>query len=345
MSDIRRDRLYDRYVLIAPERMRRPDRLSTKPKVDNIDLCPFCEGHEERTPSEIYAIRENGRDEKGWSVRVIPNLYKALQVELDDNSQSYSMFESRCGVGAHEVVIDTTDHHSRFSTMSVSHIGEWLFAISSRIADLRNDGRLVYASVFKNSGEGAGATQPHPHTQILVLPIMPDNVLRMMEKNLQYYRRHGRGKVEDILANEIKEGVRIVAQKGDFTAYCPFASSFPFEVIIAPRRALMGIDDLNRDDIAHLAQLISDVFKRLDIQLGEFDYNLAFNLSPLNSNFENEQYFPHLQKYNRMTIRIMPRIYRLGGFELSTGILINPVEPEEAAKLLREVDISSSSGV
>ncbi|SFV51569.1 Galactose-1-phosphate uridylyltransferase [hydrothermal vent metagenome] len=338
MSDIRRDRLYDRYVLIAPERMRRPDKLSTKPIVDKIDSCPFCEGHEHMTPSEIYAIRDGDRDEKGWSVRVIPNLYKALQVELNDHSQNDGMFESRSGVGAHEVVIDTTDHYSRFSTMSVSHIADWLSAISSRISDLRNDKRLVYASVFKNSGEGAGATQPHPHTQILALPIMPDNVLRMMEKNLQYYRRHGHGKVEDILANEIREEVRIVAQKGDFTAYCPFASSYPFEVIIAPRKALMSIDELNRDDIAHLAQLISDVFKRLDAQLGEFEYNLAFNLSPLNSNFENEEYFPHLKKYNRMTIRIMPRIYRLGGFELSTGILINPVEPEEAAKLLREFD-------
>ncbi len=339
MSDIRRDRLYDRYVLIAPERMRRPDKLSAKSMVDDIDSCPFCEGHEHMTPAEIYAIRDGDIDAKGWSVRVIPNLYKALQVELDDYSQNDGMFESRRGVGAHEVVIDTTDHHGRFSAMSVSHINNWLSAISSRISDLRNDGRLIYASVFKNSGEGAGATQPHPHTQILALPIMPDNVLRMMEKNLQYYRRHGRGKVEDILANEIRAGIRIVAQKGDFTAYCPFASSYPFEVIIAPRRALMSIDDLNRDDMAHLAQLISEVFKRLDSQLGNFDYNLAFNLSPLNSNFENEEYFSHLYKYNRMTIRIMPRIYRLGGFELSTGILINPVEPEEAAKLLREVDL------
>jgi len=339
MSDIRRDRLYDRYVLIAPERMRRPDKLSAKSIVNDIASCPFCEGHEAMTPSEIYAIRDNGKDESGWSIRVVPNLYKALQVEVDNSSQNYGMFESRSGVGAHEIVIDTREHNSRFSTMTLSHIGEWISAIASRIADLRRDSRLVYASVFKNSGEDAGATQPHPHTQIIVLPIMPDNVLRMMEKNLQYYRRHGRGKVEDVLASEIKDGVRIVAQSGDFTAYCPFASSYPFEVIIAPQRALMSIDDLNRDDIADLSKLLSEVFKRLDVQLGEFDYNLAFNLSPLNSNFENEQYFPHLHKYNRMTIRIMPRIYRLGGFELSTGILINPVEPEEAAKLLREVDI------
>jgi len=111
MSDIRRDRLYDRYVLIAPERMRRPDKLITKPVVQDISLCPFCEGHEDMTPSEIYAIRDGVRDEKGWRVRVIPNLYKALQVELDDYSQNYGMFESRSGVGAHEVLIDTTEHN------------------------------------------------------------------------------------------------------------------------------------------------------------------------------------------------------------------------------------------
>jgi UDPglucose--hexose-1-phosphate uridylyltransferase len=127
--------------------------------------------------------------------------------------------------------------------------------------------------------------------------------------------------------------------RGDFVAFCPFASSFPFEVMIAPKRALSTLDDLNRDDIVHLSELLKEVFMRLDVQLGNFNYNLAFNMAPLNSNFENEPYFPHLKKYYRMTIRIMPRIYRLGGFELSTGMLINPVEPEEAADLLREVKI------
>jgi UDPglucose--hexose-1-phosphate uridylyltransferase len=84
---------------------------------------------------------------------------------------------------------------------------------------------------------------------------------------------------------------------------------------------------------------LSDVLRRLDKELGDFDYNLAFQMAPLNSNFENEPFFDHLQKYYRMTIRIMPRIYRLGGFELATGMIINPVTPEEAAKLLREAKI------
>ena len=339
MSEIRRDRLHDHYVLIAPERMRRPDTLLVKPSSTSKDSCPFCEGHEEMTPPEIYAIRNNHANENGWSVRVIPNLYKAVQIELENHSKIDGMFESRPGLGAHEIVIDTPSHDCRMADLDSLHIGQWLSAISMRIADLRHDKRLIHISVFKNHGENAGATQPHPHTQIIALPVEPHNTLRLMEKDFQYYRRHGRGKVEDILENERNEEVRIIAQKGDFVAFCPFASSFPFEVMIAPRRALSTLDDLNRDDIVHLSKLLKEVFMRLDVQLGDFNYNLAFNMAPLNSNFENESYFPHLKKYYRMTIRIIPRIYRLGGFELSTGMLINPVEPEEAAKLLREVKI------
>ncbi|MEA3491375.1 MAG: galactose-1-phosphate uridylyltransferase [Campylobacterota bacterium] len=339
MSEIRRDRIHDHYVLIAPERMRRPDTLSKKSKHSFEKSCPFCEGHEEMTPPEIYAIRDNEADTSHWSVRIVPNLYKAVQIELEDHSQVDGMFESRPGVGAHEIVIDTPIHDCRMSNMKVSHIGEWLSAISTRIADLRHDKRLIYVSVFKNHGQCAGATQQHPHTQIIALPIMPHDALRLMERELQYYRRHGRGKVEDILENERLVKSRVVSQRGDFTAFCPYASSFPFEVIIAPRRTICSLDDLNRDDIADLAYLMKDVFERLDFQLEDFDYNLAFKMAPLNSNFENEIYFPHLKKYYRMTIRIMPRIYRLGGFELSTGMLINPVTPEEAAKLLRKAKI------
>ena len=339
MSEIRRDRLHDHYVLIAPERMRRPDTLSAKFSSISKNSCPFCAGHEKMTPPEICAIRDNHANEDGWSVRVIPNLYKAVQIELDNDSKTDGMFESRPGVGAHEIVIDSPSHDCRLNNMDSLQIGQWLSAISARIADLRYDKRLIHVSVFKNHGENAGATQPHPHTQIIALPIMPHNALRLMEQDFQYYRRHGRGKVEDILENERNKKVRIIAQKGDFVAFCPFASSFPFEVMIVPRRALSALDDLNRDDIVHLSELVKEVFIRLDVQLGNFSYNLAFNMAPLNSNFENEPYFPHLKKYYRMTIRIMPRIYRLGGFELSTGLLINPVEPEEAAKLLREVKI------
>jgi len=338
MSEIRRDRLHNHYVLIAPERMHRPDTLSTvqgKPK----EGCPFCEGHEALTPPEIDAVRENEANEARWKVRVIPNLYKAVQVELEENSRREGMFESQPGIGAHEIVIDTPCHDCRTADLEVSQIGLWLSSLARRITDLRQDKRLVHISIFRNYGESAGATQQHPHTQIIAIPVMPRNELMYLDRNLDYYRRHGRGKLEDFVENERLAKVRMVAEAGDFSAFCPYASSFPFEVMIAPRRALTTLDELNRDDIINLAKLTKEVFARLDAQLGKFDYNLTFHLAPLNENFENEPFISYLKHYFRFYIRILPRIYRLGGFELSTGMLINTVAPEEAAKLLRETTI------
>ena len=339
MSEIRRDRLHSQYVLIAPERMRRPDTLAATLTKSTSKTCPFCEGNEGMTPPEVYAVRENEANASNWKVRVVPNLYKAVQIELEDHSKLLGMFESVSGVGAHEVVIDLPCHDCRMADLDPTEIKDWLSTIAARIADLRQDKRLIHTSIFKNQGEHAGATQQHPHTQIIALPITPTNELNLLERHMQYYRRHGRSKVEDILENERLAEVRIISERGDFTAYCPYASAFPFEVIIAPRRALTNLDELNRDDMLNLAELMKEVFTRLDIQLGNFDFNLAFRLAPLNSNFENAPFFPHLKHFYRFTIRIIPRIYRLGGFELSTGMLINPVEPEEAAKLLREVKI------
>ncbi len=339
MSEIRRDRLHSQYVLIAPERMRRPDMLAAPLAKSTLKTCPFCVGNEHMTPPEIYAERENEANATNWKVRVVPNLYKAVQIEIEDHSKLTGMFESVPGVGAHEIVIDTPSHDGRMADLDTVEIKDWLSTIATRIADLRQDERLIHTSIFKNHGEHAGATQQHPHTQIIALPITPANELNLLERHMQYYRRHGRSKVEDILENERLEKVRIISERGDFTAYCPYASAFPFEVMIAPRRALSNLDELNRDDMENLAALLKEVFVRLDKQLGDFDFNLAFRLAPLNNNFENAPYFPHVKDFFRFTIRIIPRIYRLGGFELSTGMLINPVEPEEAAKLLREAKI------
>ena len=340
MSEIRRDRLHNCYVLIAPERMHRPDHLQSKEDPEKEKKhCPFCEGHESLTPPEIFALRDNGANETNWKTRVVPNLYKAVQVELEAGSKREGIFESINGVGAHEILIDSPCHECTMASMEVTAIRDWLRSIARRIEDLRKDRRLVSINVFKNHGLQAGATQAHPHTQIIALPIMPGDTITALERGQQYYKRHGRGKLEDLLENERREGTRIIEEIGRFCAYAPFASSYPFEVMIAPRAALVSLEALNRDDMLDLAKLIKEIFMRLQKQLGDFHYNLAFNMAPLNPNFENAPYMDDLHHYYRFSLRIMPRIYRLGGFELSTGMMINVMEPEAVAALLREVKL------
>jgi UDPglucose--hexose-1-phosphate uridylyltransferase len=335
MSEIRLDRIENQYVLMAPERLHRPNIGHVTTKKRPSATCAFCEGNEALTPPEVFAMRENEANAMEWRTRVVPNLYKAVQVELESSSQRDGMFESIAGVGAHEIVIDTPQHDAKFSTLGVDEIENWLRSILIRLDDLQHDKRLIYANVFKNHGFNAGATQEHPHTQILALPIMPKNSLDFLERNMRYYRRHGRGKIEDIVMNEVAAKIRVIDKVGSFVAFCPYASAFPFEVMIAPLKNIHNLAHCSRKDITNLAHIIKKVFAALAKQLGDFDYNLYFNLSPLNSNFENEAYMQDLDKNFRFSMRITPRIYRLGGFEVSTGMAINSVLPQECARLLR----------
>lgn len=335
MSEIRLDRIHNQYVLIAPERLHRPNLGHKHVKNSSNSICPFCMGNEELTPAEVFAIRDNEPNSPLWKTRVVPNLYKAVQVELEDTFMRDGMFEFIPGVGAHEILIDSPCHDCNIHDLEHESIENWLRTMIIRIDDLSNDKRLINISIFKNYGQNAGATQDHPHTQILALPVVPHSELVFLERNMRYYRRHGRGIVEDIVYNEKMAKKRVLDEIGNFIAYCPYASAFPFEVMIAPIKNISNLNRCSRKEISDLALLIKKVFKMLNKQLGLFDYNLYFHLSPLNPNFENEDFMNSIDKNYSFSLRITPRIYRLGGFELSTGMAINSVLPEECAKLLR----------
>lgn len=335
MSEIRLDLLNDHYVLISPERLHKPDTHHVVQKKDSNPLCPFCEGNEDLTPPEIFALRDNAPNADMWRTRVVPNLYKAVQIELEAKSSRDGMFEMFSGVGAHEVLIDSPNHNAVFWKMETQNITNWLDSLVFRINDLKKDDRLIYLNIFKNSGRESGATQEHPHTQLLALPMMPKNILSFFKRDMKYYETHGRGIVEDLLNQELQSGQRIIARSREFVAYCPYASSFSFEVMIAPTSDIANLNLCSRVQIDELSNLIKKVFIALNKHLGEFDFNLSFQNSALNENFENQKYFKHMQHHHRFTLRIMPRIYRLGGFELSTSMAINPVSPEDCARLLR----------
>lgn len=335
MSEFRLDRLSSEYILIAPERLHRPDLHTTSTQPQEQKLCPFCEGHEHLTPPEVFALRTNSANSTGWSTRVVPNLYKAVSVEETSKSERAGMSASISGVGAHEVLIESVAHERGIESLGCSHVALWLESIIARIEDLKKDRRLISLSVFKNHGFGAGSTQGHPHTQLIALPLMPKKELAFLAKNMSYYRKNGRGLLQDILEQELKEKTRIIGETGDFVAFCPYASAFPFEVILAPTCNISSLEQCNKADLSNLSELICSSFAQLRARLGAFDFNLYFTLAPMNTNFENEPYMQHLEQNYRFMLRIVPRIFRTAGFELATNVIINPIAPEECARILR----------
>lgn len=336
MSEIRYDRLHDTHVLIAPERLRRPDEPESLDKIVTppymSEPCPFCEGNEAMTPPEIYARRSAGSfpNERGWETRVVPNLFRAVQIETPPNHH-FGLFEYWEGFGAHEVIVDTARHTTSMCDWTQEEAVSWLKTLRQRIGDLRRDHRMVYVSLFKNEGKNAGASISHCHTQLIAFPMVPKTYREIYRRSYEYFQTSGHALMESILIHEEETECRVIEKMDEFTSFCPYASAYPFEVIISSIKETGQIDTLSNTRIETVGALLLSTLKRLKRQLGVFHFNLWISTPPL---IDNEGIGS--ADLCRLTIRIMPRLYRHGGFENTTGILINPVSPELAAKLLRE---------
>jgi UDPglucose--hexose-1-phosphate uridylyltransferase len=211
-----------------------------------------------------------------------------------------------------------------------------LKTVQSRVEDLKRDTRIKYLSIFKNYGLNAGASQPHPHTQIVGMPILPIAKRELFLREFKYYRKHGRKLLQDIVNEEIAENQRVLFKSRDFISFMPYASIFPFEIIVAPLESFHSICNLNRLELEGLSLIVKKSIDLLHQELGEFDLNIEFGEPPINMAFDSEEFFSGIPKSHLFYIRIRPRIFNLGGFEISNGMFINPVEPEFMRKVLNE---------
>ncbi len=336
-SELRKDPVDGRWVIIATERDKRPSDFRTPPGApEPIDSCPFCEGNEHRTPPEIMAVRPGGGppDSPGWSVRVIPNKYPALRMKGRRNQRRAGLSETMTGLGAHEVVIESPVHRLGLEQLSVEQIVRVIDVYVRRVRDLNRNVRLRYALVFKNKGREAGASLEHTHTQIMATPILPATMGRELEQSSQYYGHHGRCVFCDLIAQEEKAAERIVSSTNRFVALSPFASRFPFETWILPRGHQSAFDRLSGEELQPLAITVKDVLLRLRAVLKDPAYNFVIHTAPLRE-AELNHYHWHIE--------VMPRLAIVAGFEWGTGFYINPMPPEGAARQLREAVITAGN--
>jgi UDPglucose--hexose-1-phosphate uridylyltransferase len=334
MSELRRDPVDGRWVIIAAERRKRPvDFYTQEYKTEGADKCPFDVGKEHQTPPEIYAIRDPGSipNGPGWQLRVIPNKYPALRIEGELTREGVGHFDRMSGTGAHEVLIETPQHNLRRSEMTIPQLENVYRAYRERMVDLRHDRRFKYVLIFKNYGEAAGASLAHPHSQLIALPILPKHIVEEMNGCREYYHYKERCIFCDIIHQEVAMGERMVCSNEGFIAVCPWAPIFPFEIWILPRNHDSCFEDGDPGQLSNLAAIMLEVHKRLDASLRFPHYNTILHTSPFDEQYNN---------YYHWHMEIMPRITRVAGFEYGSGFYINPVPPEEAAQFLREIEIS-----
>lgn len=271
------DILSRRWVIISSQRATRPDQNIEK---DYCNLCPFCPGNEALTTEEVFRIGDGNANEPGWKVRVFPNKYPITDF--------------------HEVIVHHPDETKDFDEFTLEEIQNVFKAYRSRYNFYREMGQVM---IFCNKGEHAGASQEHPHSQLVVIP---------SQINL------------DTLTREPLNN--IVEENNFFNIYCPDFSQWPYEVWLAPKEQNTVFGDIEDEEIEDLA----GIFKTIMLKLKKI--HAAHNLTK-----HEFSYNFYIHPKENWYMRIIPRFVHRAGFELGTGLSVNVVDPSDVAKELREM--------
>jgi UDPglucose--hexose-1-phosphate uridylyltransferase len=332
--EFRRDPLHNVWVVFAPERQRRPQDFAPS-VLQSGTLDPFAEGNERLTPPEVFAIRKDKTkpNEPGWRVRVVPNRYPAMRVEGQLEASPVGLYDRLTGIGAHEVIIETPDPGLTLENLTLPGITDVLTSYRERIIDLDKDLRFQHIYIFKNSGPSAGASLAHAHSQLVALPLVPPLVEGKLIRARDHYLAKQRSLFSDILHTERADGERLVAENDGYHLFCPFASRFPFEMAIFPKRHHPDFTSCNPSELRDLAEVLKFALQRLNTVLEMPGYNLLLHTAPLRR--PGTERFASARHDYSWHIEIVPRFHALAGFEIGLGAYINTVFPEDAAQFLR----------
>lgn len=334
MPELRRDPITGEWVIIASERAKRPSDFAPHSRGSEPDIsrCPFCPGNEAMTPPEIIAFRHPGsqRNAPGWWVRVVPNKFPALAVEGELSKTGVGMYDWMNGVGAHEVIIETPEHGKSLALLDARQVEDVLWAYRARYLDLKKDPRLKYILIFRNHGRVAGASLAHPHSQLIATPMVPGDVATEMAGAKRYESYRERCVYCDIMRQESSEGTRMVAENDCFIAFEPYASKYPFETWLIPKRHSPSFAAVSAEEQGAFAGILGETLRRIHAVLDDPPYNFTIHTAPCDSD-ERPDYHWHLEIFPRLTIA--------AGFEMGTGIYINVTPPEIAAQYLREAEV------
>ncbi len=341
MSELRWDPLKANWSIITEGRGRRPQDFLVPREKLSVTACPFCYGKEQKTPPEIYASRPDGSapNQPGWQVRVIPNKFPALQIEGELDSRAHGLYDRMNGIGAHEIIIEHPDHERDMADLNGTEIAEVLKAFRARMIDLRNDVRFRYLFVFKNHGTEAAANVPHSHSQLIAVPLVPPMISTELEVCRDYYQHKERCLICDLIHQERQEKTRVVRDDGNILVYAPYASSFPFELFIAPLHHCHDFTAQTDQQLLALGDALSDTLKRLRAVLRDPPYSFILHTAPpMHLRKGRPDYWGSLPFDYHWHIELVPKLTKVAGFEWGTGFHMNPTPPEEAAEFLRNAD-------
>lgn len=302
-SELRKAYFLNKYVLITPGRAKRPKDIKETTIIKRSPGCPFC-------PENINKknILDKIEKNKKWQVLSLKNIFPAVSL---NNKKAY---------GTQEVIVETRDHSKDLAELKLKEIENILKMYIKRTKAISKIKNIDYILCFKNQGSKAGASISHAHSQIFATNIIPPDISEELKLAQDYKSKHQKCPYCDIIEQE-KKSPRKIYENKYILAFAPFASEYHYEVWIINKRHIDNITKLNKEELKSFAKIYKHILQKLQ------SINLSFNafLHQVISN--NNQHF---------YIKIQARDSVWAGVELGSGLVINSVPPEEAAKFYRE---------
>src|SRR5579862_7507136 len=335
MPELRQNFFTKEWVIIATERAKRPEDLATHRATQEIpafvETCPFCPGNENKTPPEVLRMPPESDQ---WDVRVIPNKFAALSSDVQPTRGLQHLRRRIQGFGFHEVIIDSPDHSRPMALLSDEQVAHILGAYKQRYNALSADHRVNHITIFKNHGLDAGASLQHPHSQLIATPVIPSQVRQRLHEALRHYDDVGECMFCHMVEREVEEQTRVVLKNEHFVAMEAFASATPFATHIFPLRHMASFGDITGVEITSLGRMLRLLLAKIYVGLENPDLNYTIRSGP--AEYAAARHF-------HWYVSVIPRLTRVAGFELGSGMFINTVLPEDAAEFLRKVAVDKST--
>ncbi|MFH1188506.1 MAG: DUF4921 family protein [bacterium] len=324
--ELRQDIVSGDWILVAPKRGKRPEELAEQIEIKRSDpaTCPFCAPQKFVEPILFY---EKGDE---WNVQIIANKYPAVS---RNDGRAALMRQGPYfivpGYGYHDVVI-TKDHDTNFPKLSLADACDLFKAFRERYHMLAADDYISYVSIFHNWGPKAGASLYHPHYQIIAIPVIPPDVQHSLDGSQRYFKENNECVHCLMLQWEREYGKRIIYENEYAIALAPFVSREPFELRVFPKAHAAYFEDTSDEVLNGVVEVLHEALQRLEQGLKQPHYNFFLHTSPIRHKERYHHYHWHIE--------MQPKLNISAGFELSTGIEINTIDPDVAAAFLRSMN-------
>ncbi|HWG90700.1 MAG TPA: DUF4931 domain-containing protein [Candidatus Thermoplasmatota archaeon] len=310
MVEYREDPVTGVWVLYAPQRAKRPQgyapRAAWVEAPPHDPACPFCPGNEHLVPPEVERVPGPSG---GWALRSVWNGFPVFR-----------------DPGVQEVIVDHARHDLTLATMSREDVRVAMGLYRRRLLAARSREDVAAPLLFRNEGSGSGASQRHPHAQLVGLPTVPGPLETRWRSFRAHHDREGMALLASLREREREARERVLFEDRHVIVFAPRVSRASHEIWVVPQRDEPCFEHSAEATREAAADALSRASQALTAALGPVPCNLVLHTAPKGSEKD-----PGFVWY----LEVVPRILTPGGFELATGVIINETTPEAAATRLR----------